>query len=128
MGVTLICGVVFAEGFEPICGVEIGEEGVSLGWSVVNTRQAEAVGKREGFAIDRGTADDEDILRVCIRLLRSLLTVGKGFRQGAEEVGTGKISGVATMRKNDVATIGQCAVRKGTEGVAAHDNGIADGE
>ena len=62
MGVTLIWGVVFAEGFEPVGGVEIGEEGVGLGWSVVNTRQAEAVGKREGFTIDRGTADDEDVL------------------------------------------------------------------
>ena len=128
MGVTLICGVVFAEGFEPVGGVDIGEEGVGLGWSVVNTRQAEAVGKREGFAIDGGTADDEDVLRMCIRLLRSQLTVGKGFRQGAEEVGTGKICGFATTRKNDVATIGQCAVRKGTEGVAAHDDGITNGK
>ena len=59
-GVTVVDGMVFAEGFLPV--VLVGrEEGVGLGRGVVDLRETEAVGEGQGLTVDRGTADDEDV-------------------------------------------------------------------
>ena len=57
---TIIDGMVFTVFFLPV--VFVGrEEGVGLGWGVVNLREAETVGEGQGLTIDRGTADDVDV-------------------------------------------------------------------
>ena len=59
-GVTVVDGMVFAEGFLPL--VFVGrEEGVGLGGGVVDLCETETVGEGQGLTIDRGSTDDVDV-------------------------------------------------------------------
>ncbi len=57
---TIVDGMIFAEGFLPV--VLVGrEEGVGLGRGVVDLREAETVGEGQGLTVDRGSTDDVDV-------------------------------------------------------------------
>ena len=57
---TVVDGMVFAEGFLPV--VFVGwEEGVGLGGDIVDLRETETVGEGQGLTVDRGSADDVDV-------------------------------------------------------------------
>ena len=57
---AVIDGMVFTAFFLPV--VFVGrEEGVCLGWGVVNLRETETVGEGQGLTVDRGAADDVDV-------------------------------------------------------------------
>ena len=57
---TIIDKMVFTVFFLPV--VFVGrEEGVGLGWGVVDLRETETVCEGQGLTIDRGTADDVDV-------------------------------------------------------------------
>ena len=76
-GVTVVDGMVFAEGFQPV--VLVGrEEGVSLGRGVVDLRETETVCEGQGLTVDRGATDDVDVF------VRGAVLQG-GF-EGGEEV------------------------------------------
>ena len=77
VGVTVVDGMVFAEGFLPV--VFVGrEEGVGLGGSVVDLSETETVGEGQGLTVDGGTADDVDVFVGG--------TVGEGLVEGGVEV------------------------------------------
>ena len=57
---TVVDGMVFAEGFPPVIFVGR-EEGVGLGGGVVDLCETETVGKGQGLTVDRGAADDVDV-------------------------------------------------------------------
>ena len=57
---TVVGGMVFAEGFLPV--VLVGrEESVGLGGDVVDLRETETVCQGQGLTIDGGAADDVDV-------------------------------------------------------------------
>jgi len=76
-GVTIVDGMIFAEGFLPV--VFVGrEEGVGLGRGVVDLRETETVCEGQGLTVDRGSTDDVDVF------VRGAVLQG-GF-EGGEEV------------------------------------------
>ena len=114
---TIICGMVLTAFFLPV--VFVGrEEGVGLGGGVVDLRETETVGEGQGLTVDRGTADDVDILVGGAVL--------QGFFQRWKHI-TARESLGATAQ-DDVTTVGQGSFGQGEIGVTAHDDGMTSGE
>ena len=61
MGVAIVDVVRFAGGLFPLIFVGR-EEGVGLGWGIVDLFQAEAIGQGQGLLVNAGTTDDIHIL------------------------------------------------------------------
>ena len=77
---AIIDGMVFTAFFLPV--VFVGrEEGVGLGWGVVDLRKTETVSQGQGLTVDRGTADDVDVFVGG--------AVGEGGFEGGEDIATG---------------------------------------
>lgn len=114
---TIICGMVLTAFFLPVVFVRR-EEGVGLGGGVVDLRETETVGEGQGLTVDRGTADDVDILVGGAVL--------QGFFQRGIDITARESLGAAG--ENDVATVRQGALGQGEESVPAHDDGMACGE
>lgn len=74
---TVVDGMIFTRGLLPV--VLVGrEEGVGLGWGVVDLGETETVGEGQGLMVDRGTADDVDVFVGG--------AVGEGGFEGGEDV------------------------------------------
>ena len=114
---TVIYGMVFTTFFLPV--VFIGrEEGVGLGWGVVDLCETETVGQGECLTVDAGSADDVDVFIGG--------AVGEGFFEGGIDVAA--FEGFLRTAQYNVPTVGQGTLGKGEKGVAAHDDGVACGE
>ena len=114
--VLLVRGMLLTTHFAP--SLVFGEEGVGVGWRVVNLREAETVSKGKRLLVDAGAT------YYIYVLVGSAM--GDGFFQRAVGVATRKC-GLRTAY-DDVATVGQSALGERLEGAASHYDGMTCGE
>ena len=113
---ALVCIMLFLPHFLPVA--VIGEEGIGIGWCVVNLGKTKAVGQGQSLTIDAGTANDKDFL------VRP--TSHKGSLKRRKDFGSRELNPGA--REYDVATIGQGSFRQGLESATPHDDSMTRGE
>ena len=114
--VLLVRGMLLTTHFAP--SFILREEGVGVGWRVVNLREAETVSKGKRLLVD-----------ACATYYIYVLVgsaMGDGFFQRAVGVATGE-GGLRTAY-DDVATVGQSALGERLEGATTHHYGVARGE
>ena len=65
IGILLIGWMCLSLYLLPLCGIQLREEGGSVGESVVDAGDIQAIGEGKGLLIDLSTSDDEHLLLAC---------------------------------------------------------------
>ena len=118
IGILLIGRMFLSLGLLPLRGIQLREEGGSVGESVVDAGDIQAIGEGKGLPIDLSTSDDEHLLLACAQR--------QGLGKRSADLTAWEI-GIGLGRQNDIPAIGQ-GVRQRLEGLATHDDGMSGGQ